>query len=291
MIKTGEVVKCPKCGTWHLAKDACPKCGEEEGKPSSGESRSDQADEGGKTHSHSYVKWAVRALSASESAKSEKIADLAGKTKADEEDDEDVKELKKHAHSIGGSGENDAVYCLICGKPTSKGHHFCYECYKKYSGKDLFLQIFDCRSAAVLAADYKSPKKCSDGHKVKSKTEREIDNFLFNHQIPHIYEATLSLLRDGKMVDIHPDFCLPDFFKEQPFGFKRNLYIEHLGLWHAGTPDYDRGALWKAKAYKDNGITVIFTYENEMDDIDGTLNRDLGMVKCGSVLNSPEDKR
>src|SRR5574344_1469333 len=26
MIKTGEVVKCDKCGTWHFAKEVCPIC-------------------------------------------------------------------------------------------------------------------------------------------------------------------------------------------------------------------------------------------------------------------------
>ena len=26
MKAAGEVIKCPDCGTWHLAKEKCPKC-------------------------------------------------------------------------------------------------------------------------------------------------------------------------------------------------------------------------------------------------------------------------
>jgi hypothetical protein len=281
MSKTGEVVKCEKCGTWHLAKYECPAC-KKSGEPVKIKKDTPSSD---RHDSESKIYPPKSSYESGWQKKTEKIA----ADKKDDDDDE-TKDFKKRAHSIGGIGDNDVVYCLICGKPTFKGHHFCYECYKKYSGKDLFLQISDCREAAVLAADYKSPKKCSDGHKVKSKTEREIDNFLFNNHIEHIYESTVTLNINGALKDFHPDFCLPNRFPEQPFGSKRNLYIEHLGLWNTGTPEYDREALMKAKLYKENGITVIFTYENEMDDIDGTLNRDLGVIQCGQILNSPETK-
>jgi len=279
MSKKGEVIKCPKCGTWHLAKYECPACKKSGNKP---ETKAEVVGEEKQTNDELPSKE-------QQETKRQTKPTLNGKGKNDE-DDEEAKEFKKKAHSIGGSGDNDTVYCLICGKPTFKGHHFCYDCYKKYSDKDLFLQISDCRESVVLAADYKSPKKCSDGHKVKSKTEREIDNFLFNNHIEHIYESTVTLNVNGEMKDFHPDFCLPNRFPNQPFGSKRNLYIEHLGLWNAGTAEYNRQAISKAKLYKENGITVIFTYENEMDDIDGTLNRDLSIIQCGQILNSPEKK-
>jgi len=259
MVKNGEIIKCEKCGTWHLAKDPCPKCSSE---------------------SQPAVSIAPKST-----------VTVSTPRGNEDEDDDDRKAFKRNAHKIGGEGDNDTVYCLICGKPTMHGHHFCYDCYKKYADKDLFLQISGCKEAAVLAADYKSPKKCSDGHKVKSKTEREIDNYFFNNKIKHIYEASLTLNVNGEVKNFQPDFCLPDWFPDQPFGPRRNLYIEHLGLWEADTNNYDAIAKSKAKIYKENGITVIFTYEQEMDDIDGTISLDLQSIHYGDILGDPNEKK
>ncbi len=59
--------------------------------------------------------------------------------------------------------------------------------------------------------------RCSDGHFVRSKAEREIDNFLFTHDITHVYEYHY-LAAEGK--EYFPDFYIP----------KYNLIIEYFGL-------------------------------------------------------------
>jgi|GEM_PF-549378 len=252
MMQTGEVVKCEKCGTWHLAKEACPKCNSVQAKP---------------------------AIEVPEKKASEN---------ADEDDER--KEFKTKAHAIGGEEDTDSVYCLICGKPTKFGHHFCIECYRKYAKKELFLHISGCKEAMVLAADYTSPKKCTDGHKVKSKTEREIDNYFFNHKIEHIYEATLWVDVNGEQKKFQPDFCLPNRFPDQLDEQKQNIYVEHLGLW-GSDKTYDDNAKGKAKIYKENGLSVIFTYEEGMDDIDGTMRHDLNTIRCGDILDDPNNKK
>lgn len=59
--------------------------------------------------------------------------------------------------------------------------------------------------------------RCSDGHFVRSKAEREIDNFLFNNDITHVYEYHYISL-DG--TEYFPDFYIP----------KYHLIIEYFGI-------------------------------------------------------------
>lgn len=63
---------------------------------------------------------------------------------------------------------------------------------------------------------YPKPFRCDDGDYVRSKAEREIDNFFFENRIWHIYEPEY-ICKDKKKY--YPDFFLPDY----------NLYIEYFG--------------------------------------------------------------
>lgn len=63
---------------------------------------------------------------------------------------------------------------------------------------------------------YEKPYRCNDGDYVRSKSEREIDDFLFAHKIWHIYEPEY-ICHNGKKY--YPDFLLSDY----------NLYIEYFG--------------------------------------------------------------
>lgn len=68
----------------------------------------------------------------------------------------------------------------------------------------------------IFYQKYESIYVCEDGHKVKSKIEREIDNYLYRQGIIHSYEPQYKSL-DGKVY--YPDFYLPNY----------NLYIEYFG--------------------------------------------------------------
>ncbi len=63
---------------------------------------------------------------------------------------------------------------------------------------------------------YKAPYRCNDGHYVRSKAEREIDNFFYEHHIWHEYEKEY-ICHNGKKY--YPDFFLSDY----------NLIIEYFG--------------------------------------------------------------
>lgn len=94
------------------------------------------------------------------------------------------------------------------------------------------------------------PFRCKDGHYVRSKSEREIDDFFFDNRIFHIYEAEYKDSITGH--DFLPDFYLPDF----------NLYLEYFGL---NTKEYLDKAQSKINMYKsdDNINFEYLTYEDD----------------------------
>ena len=82
--------------------------------------------------------------------------------------------------------------------------------------------------------------KCLDGDLVKSKIEREIDDFFFYNDIKHYYEFEYySVIRQKKC---KPDFYLPNY----------NLYIEYFGLNKEG---YNKSKAWKLDLYSSDKYT------------------------------------
>ncbi len=78
--------------------------------------------------------------------------------------------------------------CIACGRETHSGNLFCLSCYHKYKDKQILVQISKCREIKILDESYEGKYTCKDGHIVKSKSEREIDDYLFEHGIAHAYE-------------------------------------------------------------------------------------------------------
>ena len=77
--------------------------------------------------------------------------------------------------------------CIICGE-NSNGKHFCYDCYKQFSNKVLYIQVKKCKDFTKLEAEYESDFTCEDGHLVKSPYEKIIDDYLYREDIKHAYE-------------------------------------------------------------------------------------------------------
>lgn len=109
--------------------------------------------------------------------------------------------------------------------------------------------------------------KCKDGHKVRSKSEKVIDDYLFEHNILHIYEKEIVI---DQNITIHPDFYLPKF----------NLFIEH---WGYNNIDYERKKQFKLDFYNKNKITVITTTEDDIQNLEAILDKKLKYFKKGIV--------
>ena len=72
-------------------------------------------------------------------------------------------------------------------------------------------EYFDFRT------QYPLKYRCTDGHFVRSKAEREIDNFLFNQSIVHVYEWHYISPNEK---EYFPDFYIPQY----------HLILEYFGL-------------------------------------------------------------
>jgi hypothetical protein len=121
--------------------------------------------------------------------------------------------------------------------------------------------------AAIGARDQERQQKAGeyrtkDGHWVRSKSEREIANFLFDNRIPYQYERRVTI---GN-VDLYPDFFLPDV---APAG----LYLEHFG--RLDDARYHQLAERKAELFKKAGLLLVATTEEDAKDFDSALQRKL----------------
>jgi hypothetical protein len=143
--------------------------------------------------------------------------------------------------------------CITCGTSTD-GLLFCKTCYAKFNNKVLFFRVKNCKSIELLDDQYEGNYYCNDGHVVKSKSERDIDNYLYEHGIQHAYEHEF---RYGPSINevLHPDFYLPNYL-----GMGKHVYIEHWG-YNENNFQYTESMKFKMQIYKSRRVTLICTYE------------------------------
>ena len=166
--------------------------------------------------------------------------------------------------------------CIACGKETKPGFLFCPFCYKRFVDKKLLVEITNCREITILDDSYEGKFTCTDGHIVKSKSEMIIDNWLFDHGIPHAYEKKLPIDSDERH-DLHPDFCLPGYGDDTD-----DIYIEYWG-YNEKNIEYTKSKNYKMKIYKDLKVTVICLEEKDIMDINASLSRKLKFYKKGQI--------
>ena len=156
------------------------------------------------------------------------------------------------------TNEVKTIPCLLCKKPGLQ--HLCFECYQKCQGQNIYIKFTNGKAVPDSAISEDKLKKdnsrreglrykCDDGHWVRSEAEREIDNFLYRHNIRHAYETAMAT--GGR--PIHPDFWLPDY----------NVYIEHHGI--NGDPTYDARNKYKEQFFRSK--RVIISTKEDLEDI------------------------
>lgn len=172
--------------------------------------------------------------------------------------------------------------CITCGRKTD-GLLFCPSCYQKYKDKSLLFKISNCSNVELLDESYEGRYTSKDGHILKSKSERDIDNYLFDNNISHVYERELSYGSSEKEV-LHPDFFLPNYL-----GKDKHVYIEHWG-YNENNIKYIETMKFKIPIYerlcKEERITLICTYEKtDAGKIDTVLERKLkrSNIKEGQI--------
>lgn len=186
----------------------------------------------------------------------------------------EYKDSKKEKDPI--SEQKGVAKCIACGRETRPGFLFCPSCYKKYVDKKLLVEITNCKEITILDDSYEGKFTCTDGHIVKSKSEMIIDNWLFDHNIPHAYEKKLPI-DENENHDLHPDFCLPGYGNDTD-----DIYIEYWG-YNEKNIEYTKSKNYKMNIYKDLKITLICLEEKDIMDISASLSRKLKFYKKGQI--------
>lgn len=270
LLRKGEIVQCDVCGNWHNSNENCT-C-------NNGEKYKDLPTEGfdtcivcgAETDGYAFCIDCWKKLSRDEMLKrlNAYAKNLAEKHADDNINTNTTKETVENSNAVIHLDENGHSRCITCGKETD-GFLFCPSCYRKYKNKELLFKISNCTSVELLDDSYEGRYVCKDGHVVKSKSEREIDNFLFEHGIPHAYEKDLPYGKTNKEI-LHPDFFLPNYL-----GVGKHVYIEHWG-YNENNLHYTKTKKFKLPIYKQLGITLICTYEKtDASNIEASLERKL----------------
>lgn len=112
---------------------------------------------------------------------------------------------------------------------------------------------------------YPMTYRCKDGHYVRSKAERIIDDSLFEAQILHVYEK--RVVNEDNEEEYYPDFYLP--FEGKTFGKEKGIYIEFFGL--EENDKYMKTELKKLAYYKSKNFDVIEVRDKNISCIDEYL--------------------
>ncbi len=182
------------------------------------------------------------------------------------EDDESVTESKVIA-ICAISGEkitsNDEFYSLNVKKSSSENGKIVPEYHMKvlkkyfdviYDGQCRF-KLFHDNDEVEVRDKYEAKFRAEDGHLVRSTHEMLIDNYLFNHNIRHVYEKIVySKINDDQCTC---DWYLPDY----------DIYIEYWGM---STQKYLDEKKYKINIYNSNNLNLLSIEKedlyNKLDD-------------------------
>lgn len=291
-LKTGLIEQCNDCGKWHNADESCECKNETMFTELPTEGFDSCVICGTSTKGYAFCRKCFR-----EHTEEEMLDILNGQnvpiaTPTDKSVSTKSVVVETTADDIFDEQKNNVVVidlnskskCITCGKQTD-GLLFCSSCYHKYKSKELYFKITNCTNVELLDDDYEGKYICKDGHVVKSKSEREIDNYLFEHSISHAYEPELPYGATEKEV-LHPDFYLPHYL-----GKDKHVYIEHWG-YNENNIQYIKTKKFKMPIYEKLGITLICTYEKtDTKNIDAVLDRKLNkeFIRINEI-NHKDDK-
>ncbi len=266
LANAGEIEQCPDCGKWHETNKQCEcKKANYVELPNDGFNKCILC--GNETTGYAFCIECWRKYT------NEELLDILNNKKKSNLPNISQEDIQPEAKEIESNNviiidDKNKSKCITCGRQTD-GLLFCASCYRKYKNKELLFRIKNCTNIELLDEDYEGRYTCKDGHIVKSKSERDIDNYLYDHGIMHAYERELPYGANNNEV-LHPDFYLPDYL-----GQGKDVYIEHWG-YNENNIQYTKTKKFKLPIYEKLGITLICTDEKaDMAKIDTVLDRKL----------------
>lgn len=109
--------------------------------------------------------------------------------------------------------------------------------------------------------------RTDDGHFVRSKWERQIDNWLYTKKIPHTYEKTLN---------VHERIMCDFFIEKNTRNENEDVYIE---LWGKKSQRYLNRREEKLKIYKKYNLNLIELFPEDMGNLDEILTTKLSKYR------------
>lgn len=284
--KAGEIEQCPDCGKWHKTGEVCECKAKYSELPTEGFNNCILCGE--PSNGYAYCKDCWREYDDDELLDILNNPELLEKEKENlfqnDEEDEDIDTLESETNNYVKTEYEEKINnviqidefnkskCITCGRKT-EGLLFCPSCYHKYKNKELLFKVNKCTEIELLDENYEGRYTCKDGHIVKSKSERDIDNYLFEHNIQHAYEKEIYYGAKATEV-LHPDFFLKNYL-----GKDKHVYIEHWG-YNENNISYTNTKKFKMPIYKElcqkKKMTLINTYEKtDSGKIEDVLDRKL----------------
>lgn len=163
----------------------------------------------------------------------------------------DCKKVKEENKEIKQDNE---LTCIICGKP-SNGQHFCFKCWNKYKDHSIDIRITNCKETQILDNYGNKKITCHDGRKVRSRAEKIINDFFFDHRIRVVYEKEIPYTENNETKILHPDFYLPDY--------ENGLFIEYNELTN---PKYKKSKEYTQKIYNNLGYNILVLTDEDIDN-------------------------
>ena len=113
--------------------------------------------------------------------------------------------------------------------------------------------------------------RCKDGHYVRSKSEKMIDDYLLEKRYIHIYEK--KVINEEKDEEYYPDF----YFLVKNGNTEIGIYLEYFGL--EDDEKYMATEKKKLDYYKSQGFEVIEVREKNIGNLDDYLDMEIIKIK------------
>jgi hypothetical protein len=134
---------------------------------------------------------------------------------------------------------------------------------KEYKGESIEIEKSavsqDIDKSMEFRNAFPATKTAQDGHKVRSRGELLIDNYLYTEKILHAYERRLPF----------DDECFCDFYIPE-----KSIYIEYWGL-EDNDPKYAERKKRKLEIYKKHNLDLIEITNDQIDSLDDYLPKEL----------------
>ncbi len=153
--------------------------------------------------------------------------------------------------------------CEDCGIWKEGNKPLCLECWKikdkeeKKKSKDYKPSKIE-EEETNFRSKFPATIRTEDGHVVRSKSEKIIDDWLYNHKIAHAYERKVPIEED-----VFCDFFLP---------YDKKVWIEFWGL---DDERYLERKELKKKFYSQNNKILIEISEKDIERLDDILPKKL----------------